>query len=181
MILVDAHPRHAWLLTAVNRRLREELASLQVEVNDEKSRLVDLVKGERFGFLGFDVRRIRSRRGVWRPQVTPKLQTRTALLRDLKEVFRRSQSQPVGRVIAQINPMLRGWVNYFAIGNSSRCFSYVRDWVEQKVRRHLMRARNRPGLGWKRWSRQRLYATCGLHRDYRIRYVGAPSKALPTR
>jgi RNA-directed DNA polymerase len=42
--------------------------------------------------------------------------------------------------------MLRGWVNSFAFGNASRCFGFVKDWVEKKVRRHLMRARNQPGL-----------------------------------
>ena len=59
-------------------------------------------------------------------------------------------------VVEQINPILRGWVNYFAVGDSSECFSFVRDWVEKKARRHLMRARERSGLGWKRWSRQGL-------------------------
>jgi RNA-directed DNA polymerase len=181
VILLDAHPRHAWLLTAVTTRLREELTLLHVEVNEEKSRLVDLAKGEAFDFLGFAFRRVRSRRGVWWPQQTPQLKKRTALLRKLKEVFRSSQSQPVARVIATINPVLRGWVQYFAVGNASRCFSYVRNWVEQKVRRHLMRARNRPGLGWKRWRRRWLYETLGLYGDYRIRYRRALATALPTR
>src|SRR3954465_7408689 len=53
VVLIDGHPRHAWLLNAVNRRLREELAKLHVELNEEKSRTVDLTKGESFGFLGF--------------------------------------------------------------------------------------------------------------------------------
>ncbi|HEX2707766.1 MAG TPA: reverse transcriptase domain-containing protein [Solirubrobacterales bacterium] len=181
VILVDAHPRHAWLLTAVTKRLREELASLHVEINEEKSRIVDLVKGEAFGFLGCAFRRVRSRRGVWWPQRTPLLKKRTAVLRTLKEVFRHAQSQPVARVIDAINPVLRGWVNYFAHGNASRGFSYVRDWVEQKVRRHLMRARNRPGLGWTRGSRRWLYETLGLFGDYRTRYLRASSQALPTR
>jgi RNA-directed DNA polymerase len=60
---VDAHPRQRWLRAAVEQRLREELAKLQFEVNEEKSRRVDLTQGERFGFLGFEFRRIRSRRG----------------------------------------------------------------------------------------------------------------------
>ncbi len=180
VILVDAHPRHAWLLDAVTRRLREELATLQVEVNDEKSRLGDLGKGEAVGFLGFDLRRLRSKRGAWWPQWTPQLTQRTALLRKPKEVVRHSQAQPVHQGIAQINPVLRGWVHSFAHGNASRCFSYVRNWVEQSVRRHLMRARHRPGLGWTRWSRRWLYERLGLYRGYRIRYVGAPPNALPT-
>ncbi len=80
---------------SVEKRLREELADLQVEINEEKSRIVDLGRGESFGFLGFDFRRIRSRRGAWRANYTPKLKKRTALLRKLKDVFRRYQSQPV--------------------------------------------------------------------------------------
>src|SRR5262247_3220723 len=103
VILIDAHPRHDWLLPAVEKRLREELAALQVEVNEEKSRIVDLSRGESFGFLGFDFRRIRSGRGAWRAQFTPKLKKRTALLRKLKGVFRRFRSQPVDRVIYLIN------------------------------------------------------------------------------
>jgi RNA-directed DNA polymerase len=54
--------------------------------------------------------------------------------------------------------MLRGWVAYFAVGNSSECFGFInKDWVETKIRRHMARARNRKGFGWKRWSTQWLY------------------------
>ncbi len=179
VILVDAHPRHAWLLKAVERRLREELATLAVEVNEEKTRIVDLTKGERFGFLGFDFRRVRSRKGAWRPQYTPKLKKRTALLRTLKTIFRRSRSQPVQEVIQQINPILRGWVNYFAAGHASRCFTYIRDWVEKKVRRHLMRNAKRRGFGWRRWRRAWLYDTLGLFAGYKVHYTGAT--AVPAR
>jgi len=176
VILVDAFPRHDWLLQAADKRLREELAKLHVEVNEEKSRIVDLGKGESFGFLGFEFRRVRSRTGAWRPRYTPKLKKRTALLEKLKEIFRRFQSQSIGRVVALINPILRGWVRYFAIGDASRCFGFVKDWVEKKVRRHLMRARKLRGFGWDRWSRRWLYDHLGLFSGYR---VSRPPKALP--
>ena len=166
----NAHPRNSWLLGAVSKRLREEFAKLQVEVNEEKSRTVNLDYGESFGFLGFDFRRLRSlKTPVWRAHFTPKLKKRTALLRKLKDVFRRFQSQPVDRVIQLINPILRGWVNYFAIGHASECFSFVKDWVEKKVRRHLGRSRKRRGFGWERWSRRWLYEELKLFNGYRVR------------
>ena len=179
VVLIYAQPRHAWLLGAVIRRLREEFAKLQVEINEEKSRTVNLACGESFGFLGFDFRRVRSiRNKVWRPQCTPKLKKRTALLRKLKDVFRRYKSQPVGRVVELINPVLRGWVNYFAIGNSSECFSFVKDWVEKKIRRHMQRSRQQHGFGWKTWSRRWLYGELKLFNSYKVRYQTA-SKASP--
>ena len=179
VILIDAHPRHDWLMGAVEKRLREELAKLQVETNEEKSRTVDLSRGESFGFLGFDFRRIRTREGRWRAQYTPKLKKRTALLRELKDVFRRHQSQPVDRVVQLINPMLRGWVNYFAIGHASECFNFIKDWVEKKVRHHMMRAQKRTGFGWKRWSRQWLYEALRLFNGYRVRRSAL--KVVPAR
>ena len=72
-------------------------------------------------------------------------------------------------VVTLINPILRGWVNYFAIGHSSRCFQLVKRWVELKIRRHLRRARNRPGFGWAQWSTSRLYAAFGLFNGYHVR------------
>src|SRR6476659_2953683 len=40
VILIDAHPRHDWLVSAVTKRLREEIGKLRVEINEEKSRIV---------------------------------------------------------------------------------------------------------------------------------------------
>ena len=148
-------------------------------INEEKSRTVDLARGATFSFLGVDFRRIKSRRGAWRPWYTPRRKKRTALLGKLKEIFRRDESQPVDRVVELINPMLRGWVRSCAVGDSHRCCGFLKDWVEKKVRRHLMRARNRKGFGWKRWSRRWLYDTVRLFHNYRVRRP--QPKALPVR
>ncbi len=102
------------------------------------------------------------------PLYMPRARKQTVLQSKLKLIFRSYRSQPVGEVIEQINPILRGWVNYFAVGHSSRCFSYIRDWVEKKVRGHLARSRQRPGFGWKRWRKEWLYGTLGLFREYRV-------------
>jgi RNA-directed DNA polymerase len=68
-------------------------------------------------------------------------------------------------------------VNYFAVGHASECFGFVKDWVEKKIRRHLLRARNRQGFGWARWSRGWLYQTLKLFDGYRV--VRPVPKAAP--
>jgi RNA-directed DNA polymerase len=173
VILISSHPKQDWMVRAVEKRLREELAKLKVEINEEKTRMVNLAKGESFGFLGFEFRQVRSRKGKWRTHFVPKMKKRTALLRKLKAIFQRFGSQPVSRVIEAINPILRGWVTYFAVGHSSRCFSYIKQWVEKKIRRHLMRARGRKGFGWKRWSSKWLYDKLGIFNSYRVSWPRA--------
>jgi RNA-directed DNA polymerase len=108
VILVDGHRRWDWLEKAVYRRFVEELAELDVALNEEKTCILDLTRGESFSFLGFDFRRVKTLRGKWGVRITPSMKARTALLRKLKEVFRRFQSQPVEAVIQEINPTLRG-------------------------------------------------------------------------
>jgi len=180
VVLIDAERRNDWLVKAVNKRLREEFAKLRVAVNEDKSRVVDLKKGESFTFLGFEYRRVLSLQRKWRPYYAPKLKKRTALFENLREIFRKHVSWPVENVIAKINPILRGWVNYFRVGHSSSCFYMVKRWVEKKVRQHLMRARGRKGFGWKRWSSEWLYERLGLFNDYRlVRWSAA--KAAPAR
>src|SRR5215469_2146795 len=51
-----------------NKRLREELAKLRVQINEDKSRTIDLRKGGSFGFLGYEFRLVQDRNRRWRPQ-----------------------------------------------------------------------------------------------------------------
>lgn len=107
---MDGHLQWDGLFQKVYKRLLEELTKLQVEVNTEKTRLVDLTKDESFEFLGFEFRRIRGKNGKWQPRKTPKTKKRTELLHSVKEVFDKNRSQPVESIIAKINPILRGTV-----------------------------------------------------------------------
>ena len=171
VILVNDH--YKWLTEVAYRRLIQELAKLKVKVNSDKTKVVDLTRKDTFNFLGFVYRRVKTRKGKWAVVFIPKIKARTTLLRKLKDIFARFVSQPVSRIIYLINPILRGWINYFRIGHSSKCFGYVKGWVEKKIRRHLQRARKRHGFGWKRWSSAWLYNTLGLYNDYKIRYFYA--------
>jgi RNA-directed DNA polymerase len=73
-----------------------------VEINEEKSKIVDLANGGSFTFLGFEYRRILGRNRKWRPNYAPKMKKRTALLAKLKEIFRQNVSQPVEEGLSRL-------------------------------------------------------------------------------
>jgi RNA-directed DNA polymerase len=177
VVLINGHPREDWLLQAVQRRLGEELGKLQVKMNEEKTRVVDLKGGGGFSFLGFDFRINRNRKGRTYVSKTPRMKKRKEVGERVKAVLKENWNQPLGEVIQAVNAVVRGWVNYFRVGNSARAFGVVRYEVERKVRKFIIRRQKRRGFGWKRWSREELYQKWGLYGDYRIRYF-FPKAAL---
>jgi RNA-directed DNA polymerase len=172
VILIDGFRRHAKLQNTVEKRLREELAKLRLTVNEEKSKVVDLTNRDNsFQFLGFEFRKMKTMSGKDGVRLTPKKKASINLRRKLKEIFEAKRGRPISVIVNEINPILQGWVNYFRIGNSSRCFKNIEDWVQKRIRRHLYKARQRTGFGWKRWSKQELYRNTGIFHDYKIRYA----------
>jgi len=170
VVLIDQHPKWDWLVPAVEKRLREELEKVTVEINQEKTKIVNLKEGGTFSFLGFDFCKRKNWEGRTVVVRTPRRKAKTALKLKIKEIFKRNKARPVGGIIEQINPILRGWTNYFRIGNSAKCFNHIKNWVEKKIRWHLMRSRQRKGFGWKRWSSEWIYRILGLFNDYNIQY-----------
>jgi len=157
-------------------RIREEAGAIGVELNKEKTRTVLMTeKGSMFAFLGFEFR--------WKPQsatakayahTSPRKKKIIEVLRAVREKLRRTHDhKPVEEAVAEINPILRGWVNYFRVGNSSRAFDKVKYHVERKVRRFAVKKLKRKGFGWARWSSDVVYGKWGLFDDYRIRYYAA--------
>lgn len=176
VILVDSHRKYDWLWVGIKKRLFEELNKIRVQVNEEKTKFIDLNKGESFGFLGFDFRRVKSLKGKWRVNYRPKMQARVKVMDKIKDVFNRFGSQPLTRIRDIINPILRGWVQYFKIGHSGKTFGYVKDWLTKKIRRHLMKAKRMKGFGWNRWSTKGLYAIYNIYSDFKV----AQRKVTPT-
>lgn len=173
IIMVDGYKCNRWLVGAATKRLREELASLGLSLNTEKTKIVDLSRiGERFTFLGFDFRSIKIRKNIIGIIKTPKKQARLKLQQKLKRIFKHKRSRAIREVVVLINPIIRGWVNYYRIGNSSRCFQGVRNYVEKKIRRHLYQARQKRGFGWKRWSSEQIHRYSGVYHDYQVRHIG---------
>jgi len=172
LIMVDGYAKNRWLVGASIKRLNEELSTLGLTLNTQKTKIVNLEKiGTTFSFLGFDFRSIYVRKGVIGIITTPKKQSRVELQRKLKKVFKRKRSRSIKEVIPIINPILRGWVNYYRCGNSANCFNLVQDYVNKKIRRHIYRAKQERGFGWKRWSNEQIVRYTGVYHDYEIRYL----------
>lgn len=179
VILVHGHPSEDWLLRAVQKRLKEELEKLQVQMNEEKTTVVNLKEGGCFSFLGFDFRLNRNRKGQTYVSKTPRKKKRKEIGEKVKAVLKANWNQPLGEVIQAVNIVVRGWVNYFRIGNSTQTFNVVRYEIERKVRKFVSKRQKRRGFGWRRWSREEIYQKWGLYRDYRIQYLYP--KAAPAR
>jgi RNA-directed DNA polymerase len=171
VITVSGHrSKTGWAERALER-LQEEMAPLGVNINHDKTRMVDTLKEEAFGFLGFDFRRVPKKESSGHfILITPKKKARKAVKAKIRDIIRNSGATPAKEVVSRINRVLTGWVNYFRVGNSSRAFSEVRDYVEMKLRTLLTRRKRRQkrSIGWRRWSNEYLYEVLGLYWDWKI-------------
>jgi len=177
VITVSGHSsKRGWAERAL-QRLQEQLGPLGVELNPEKTKVVDALKGEAFGFLGFDLRREPKRSGNgYFIKMTPKKKARKAVKAKIRDIIRYGGATPTKELVASINALLAGWVNYFRVGNSSRAFSEVRDYLEMKIRTLLTRRKRRRkrSVGWRRWSNVYLYEVLGLFWDWKVHPLAQP-------
>jgi len=181
VITVSGHSsKRGWAERAL-QRLQEQLAPLGVELNKEKTKVVNTLNGEAFGFLGFDLRRVRkSQKDGHYLHMTPKKKARKAVKAKIRDIIRRGGATPIQMLVTQLNAVVAGWVQYFRVGNSSRAFSEVHNYLEMKVRTLLTRRkrRHKTSIGWRRWSNEYLYNVLGLYWDWTLRPLpGAESFA----
>lgn len=162
----------------VEQRIREELQKLDLQVNEEKSKVVDVSAGETFDFLGYTFSWVPSRKDPRKMMALarPMKKRRTRFLRTLKATLRRSLSIPIEEVVRNVvNPRVRGWVNYFRWGNSGRDLGHVRWQVEGLVRRFASRQRpkRRGGRTWTSWITKEIYEWWGLYDNYHVSWCRA--------
>jgi RNA-directed DNA polymerase len=171
VIAVSGHSTKAGWAQRALQRLEEQLIPMGVSLNREKTKIVDTLTDAAFGFLGFDLRRVRKReKGGYLVLMTPKKKARKAIKAKIREIILHGGASTVEAIVTKINAALAGWVNYFRVGNSSRAFSEVRDYVEMKIRTLLTRRkrRHKRSIGWQRWSNEYLYDVLGLYWDWQI-------------
>lgn len=171
IITVSGHSsKQGWAELAL-KRLWENLEPLGVRLNVEKTKQVNLLKEEAFTFLGFDIRRTQNRKKTGHfIMMMPKKEARTKVKGTIRDIIKNSGATPIEEVVQQLNQVLKGWVNYFRVGNASRAFSEVRDYTEMKLRTLLTRRKRRKkrSIGWQRWSNGYIYGILGLFWDRKL-------------
>ena len=130
------------------RRVAHVLTRLGLELHPEKTRLVDLSRGrEGFDFLGCHLRKRmsgpiweRRRQRVFYLQRWPSQRAMTRVRARVRAVTGRARCHADLRdVIADVNPVLRGWAQYFRTGNAADHFTYLDQYVEQRLRGLLVK------------------------------------------
>ena len=152
------------------RRLGRIMERLSLRLHPEKTRIVELGLGRQgFAFLGCYLRVVLShfkRREYLFRWPAPRAMNRIrGRIRELTGRRRWSGMKNIKEVIKVINPVLRGWGNYFRTGNASAKFQQVDRYVNERLVRLLYRnlkIRRRPFHS--RWWTPARFATLGLHR-----------------
>jgi RNA-directed DNA polymerase len=166
-------------------RIEHVMKRLGLKLHPQKTRRVVLTQGrEGFDFLGCHLHKRMSGR-LWqqkglRRYYLQRWPGRKAMNRVRERVRgltqRKRCHQDVRSVIAELNPVLRGWAQYFRTGNAANHFIDVDDYVMKRLRslrvkragRHLRAGQTQ------HWDRD-YFESLGLHRlRGTIRYLGQP-------
>jgi len=170
-----------------HRRLGEILAQMGLTLHPAKTRVVALtLRGEGFHFLGCHLRIVRShfkgKTYLFRWPSTKAMNAVQEKIRGVTNWRRWGRKLDLDEVAQALNPILRGWGNYFRTGNASRHFTSIDRYVAERLRALLRRRRCHQGRGRNRrriplrteWPHDRFVREHGLHKLLgTIRYPGA--------
>jgi RNA-directed DNA polymerase len=101
------------------------LAPIGLRLSTEKTRVCHIDEG--FDFLGWHIQRQawRSRTGKRAVYTYPSKKALTSIIDKVRTLTRRAKHRTLADLLRRINPVLRGWCNYFRHGVSSRTFGYL--------------------------------------------------------
>jgi group II intron reverse transcriptase/maturase len=164
-------------------RAAATLAGLGLRLHPGKTRVVHLSRGaEGFDFLGFHHRMrtppMAQHKGHWYLYKWPGARAMNSIRAKIRvRTDRRRASWPLDWVIADLNPILRGWGAYFRHGNSAAKFAAIDAYVRERLARLDNAKHGRRGIGWTTHHRWAWFTSLPVHRlSGTVRY--RPAHAL---
>jgi RNA-directed DNA polymerase len=158
------------------------IGTLGLQLHLEKTRVAHLTRGaEGFDFLGFHHRMRESwkYRGRWYLQQWPCPRAMASIRGKIRErTDRRYACLPLEDVVAELNPVLRGWGGYFRYGNSAAKFSLIDVYVNERL---ALLASTKHGLTGRNWVTRFNYEWLNSLRVHRLRGTVRPTTAYASR
>ncbi|MBU1204626.1 MAG: group II intron reverse transcriptase/maturase [Nanoarchaeota archaeon] len=148
------------------RLVNAKMTELGLTLNTEKTKIVDMRDGkEGFDFLGFQHRQSISKK--YKKRYTLKFPKKESV-KKLKQAIKDKTSMrttlvlPLEEIIEGINPLLRGWMNYFKFGNSTKVFHSIDSYVHERLALWLAKKHRKSGRRWKTDFTYEKYKKCGV-------------------
>jgi RNA-directed DNA polymerase len=121
-----------------------------LKFSDEKTYIRHLQEG--FNFLGFNIRHYRapnSSHSGYKLLIKPSADSIKQIKRKLKELWRKHVGTPTVALISEMNPVIRGWSNYFRTGVAKEIFSDLDSFMYYRAQRYMKRRHPRKSAQWR--------------------------------
>ncbi|MGW1681867.1 group II intron reverse transcriptase/maturase [Saccharopolyspora sp. NPDC002376] len=143
VIMVCGSREHA---DALWDEVRHVLTPLGLRLSESKSRVCHLDEG--FDFLGFHIQR-RRKKGTnsWAIYTYPSKEALLSVMGKVRALTRRTRHRTLEALLRQLNPVLRGWCQYFRHGVSKATFGYLDAFTWRRVATWLRKRHER--INWK--------------------------------
>lgn len=120
-----------------------------MELSPEKTRIVHLTEG--FDFLGFNVRLYKApqtARTGWKLLIKPSRDSLTKIREKIRAVWLGFISKNAQAAVQALNPIIRGWANYFRIGVACEAFNRLDFWMFTREFRYARRNHPKKSATW---------------------------------
>jgi RNA-directed DNA polymerase len=133
--------------------VRAKMTELNLSLNMEKTKIVDVTSGkDGFDFLGFNHRRIMSYKyHKMYAQKRPKKAAVMKFMQKIREKIGGTAVLPLSleEIVDSINPLIRGWMNYFRFGNSNQVFQKLDSYGHRRLALWWSKKHHKAGTRWK--------------------------------
>lgn len=144
--------------------IRGAISKVGLEINEEKTKIVD-VKKEQFTFLGYSFGLFYKKEGKAFIGTTPSQKAITKLLEKIhEETSVRWLTKSAENRIEELNPILRGWGNYFNQGPVTKVYAKIQKYTEKRLRRWLVKKHKQRGTGYRQYPDKYIYDKLGLYK-----------------
>lgn len=130
-------------------KLKPYLEKRGLELAPDKTRVTHISEG--FDFLGFNFRQYptnKEKGRLWKLIIKPSKESQAKMIRKIQDCFKKNQGANVPALIKDINPIIRGYANYWKAISAKKTFSKMDDYIFKKTKRFLKRLHSAKNWAW---------------------------------